>query len=140
MAFAVYPVAVAHMVDQLDPDDMLSGGSGMLLLHGIGAMVGPTLAGQLMQIGQAHLLPSYWAVSHALLALVAAWMLFTGKREPPQEHNADFVPMVRTTPTALEMLPGEEQGELFEGQVPVWGNEPDADTNPAQKHQQKQAD
>ena len=130
MAFAVYPVSVAHMVDQLDPEDMLAGGSGMLLLHGIGAMLGPALAGQLMLLGQAYLLPSYWAVSHALLAVIAGWMLFTRKPVPAEQHNADFVPMVRTTPTALNMLPGEEQGDLFEGQVPVWGSEPTPDTKP----------
>ncbi|BFM09368.1 MFS transporter [Halioxenophilus aromaticivorans] len=128
MAFAVYPVAMAHMVDHLEPGDMLAGGSGMLLLHGIGAMLGPTVAGQLMQFLQPSYLPGFWAAAHLLLALTAGWILYTNRKEDPEEHAADFVPMVRTTPTALEMLPGEEQGELFEGQVPVWGHEPEADT------------
>ena len=127
LAFSVYPVAVAHMVDHLDPSEMLAGGSGMLLLHGIGAMLGPALAGQLMQILAPSSLPGFWAAAHIVMAASAAWMLYFSRIENPDEHLADFVPMVRTTPTALEMLPGEEQGELFEGQVPVWGQEPEND-------------
>ena len=30
------------------------------------------------------------------------------KVEDPSEHPSHFMPMVRTTPTALEMLPDEE--------------------------------
>ncbi len=129
MAFAVYPVAVAHLVDHLAPEDMLSGGSRVLLLHGVGAMLGPLLAGQLMQWLGASTLALFWSLGHAALALFAWWHLHTGSAENPDEHTADFVPMVRTTPTALEMLPADEQSELFEGHAPVWGSEIEADEN-----------
>jgi len=123
MSFAIYPVAVAHMVDHLDSSEMLAGGSGMLLLHGIGAVIGPALCGQLMQWFAPWSLPAFWAVANLVLAAFAWWVLYTGREENPAEHAADFVPMVRTTPTALELLPAGDQGELFTGLTPVWGHD-----------------
>ena len=129
VAFAVYPVAVAHLVDHLQPEDMLSGGSGILLLHGIGAMLGPLLAGQLMSWIHPASLPLYWSAIQMLMALICLFYLKHSKAENPDEHAADFIPMVRTTPSALEMLPAENQGETTEDHTPVWGNEtPQEDT------------
>lgn len=126
MAFAVYPVAVAHLVDHLAPEDMLSGSSRLLLIHGVGAMLGPVVAGQLMQWFGVTSLPAYWATMHALMALIAWWYLQTSKADDPADHNADFVPMVRTTPTAFEMLPADDTSEIADGQTAVWGNAQDA--------------
>ncbi len=118
LAFAIYPVSVAHMVDHLEPDDMLSGGSGLLLLHGIGAMVGPLVAGQLMSWTPA-ILPLFWALNLLALSCLAYFYIRKGKSENPDEYAADFVPMIRTTPTALEMLPEQEDADNHN---PVWGS------------------
>ncbi len=107
LAFAVYPVAVAHLIDHLDGDDILPGGSALLLLHGIGAALGPMLAGQLMSMFGAQALPAYFCAAQGLLAFFAVRNMH-GLREEELEHPAPFVPMVRTTPTALEMLPDEQ--------------------------------
>ncbi|MBR9909621.1 MAG: MFS transporter [Gammaproteobacteria bacterium] len=120
VAFAVYPLAVAHMVDHLQPQSMLAGGSALLLVHGIGAVLGPLLAGQFMQVLGANGLPLYWLVTQALLALFAFWSLRAGEAEDPAEHGAEFIAMVRTTPAALEMLPQEESEPDAHG---VWGGE-----------------
>lgn len=106
LSFALYPVVVAHLIDFLDAKDILSGVSGLLLLHGMGAAVGPALAGQFMQFFGHHSLPIYFGV---FLAILAAYTLFqlsrmTKKQEEP-DHPMQFVPMVRTTPTAIEMMP-----------------------------------
>ncbi len=129
LAFAVYPLAVAHLVDHLKPEDMLSGGSGLLLIHGIGAVVGPLLAGQIMSLTQPSSLPVYWAIIHFVLAAMAWHYVRSTKAENPDDHTADFVPMVRTTPSALEMLPADTQSEMFDEQGPVWGDAR-ADTGP----------
>jgi len=107
MAFAVYPVCVAHLSDHLDADSMLAGSSGILLLHGMGAAVGPALVGQLMTFIGPQALPVYFAVMQAALALFTLYHL-RRKQEDPSEHPSQCVPMGRTTPTALEMLPDEE--------------------------------
>jgi hypothetical protein len=38
-------MAVARMIDRLDPHEVLSGSSGLLLVHGAGAAAGPLIAG-----------------------------------------------------------------------------------------------
>ncbi|MEE2730896.1 MAG: MFS transporter [Pseudomonadota bacterium] len=107
LAFAVYPVCVAHLSDHLDADSMLSGSSGILLLHGGGAAVGPALAGQIMGAIGPQALPLYFVVMQLLLAAFA-FLQLRKLHEDPTDHHTQFVPMVRTTPTAFEMLPDEE--------------------------------
>ena len=81
---------------------MLQGASSLLLLHGAGAVIGPSVAGVLMEwLGAAALL-LHFAVVFAALAGYAAWRLWISPEGP--SANAVFVPMVRTTPAALEMI------------------------------------
>ncbi len=107
MAFAVYPVCVAHLSDHLDADSMLAGTSGILLVHGVGAALGPALAGQIMGLIGPQALPVYFVIIQLLLAIYALSRV-RKQEEELTEHHAHFVPMVRTTPTAFEMLPDEE--------------------------------
>jgi len=106
MAFFIYPVAVAHLVDHLDHDDILPGGSTLLLIHGIGAAFGPALAGQLMDSLGPHALPVFFALMQMLLALYTVIKLREVQVEV-LENAGQFVAMVRTTPSALEMMPDE---------------------------------
>src|SRR5690606_22465217 len=48
LAFTLYPVSVAHLMDRLETDQMLAGSGRVLLLYGVGATLGPLLAGNLM--------------------------------------------------------------------------------------------
>ncbi len=110
LAFAVYPLAVAHLVDHLEGDDILAGGSALLLLHGLGAAVGPALVGWLMTVTGPHALPAYFVAVQAILMMMTVQNLQEKTTESP-ESPAQFVPMVRTTPTVLEMLPEEAEEE-----------------------------
>lgn len=107
MAFAVYPVCVAHLSDHLDPESMLMGSSGILLLHGVGAAAGPALAGQLMELFGHQSLPLYFATMQLLLLVFTLYHL-RRKAIDELEHPVHFVPMVRTTTAVLEMMPDEE--------------------------------
>lgn len=103
LAFALYPLAVAHLLDRLPPEQLLAGCSALLLLNGVGAAIGPAAAGVLMQHWGASALPGFFAATLGMLALVAA-----GRRVLKAHrllHPARFHPMLRTTPVALEMLP-----------------------------------
>ena len=103
LAFALYPLAVAHLLDRLPGEQLLAGCSALLLLNGIGAAIGPAVAGALMQHFGAEALPLFFACTLGLLALVAGGRrLFKARR---LLHPGRFHPMLRTTPTALEMLP-----------------------------------
>lgn len=99
LAFSVYPVSVAHLNDHLQPDQVLQGSSGLLLLHGLGAAAGPAVVGSL---GPRSLLV-YYAVTLVMLAVFVALRI---RRAPPvaMAEHIPFTPMVRTSPEALAMM------------------------------------
>ena len=103
LAFSIYPMSVAHMLDTLPTEDLLAGCSSLLLVHGIGAMLGPAVAGQAMSRFGPPALPLYFAAVLGLLTLYLLLRLSAHRRVRP--HPAQFHPMLRTTPGALELLP-----------------------------------
>ncbi len=107
LIFSVYPVAIAHLVDQIEPEDNLAGVSGLLLLYGIGASLGPALAGQLMHFFGHQALPFYFFLTQIVSAIYTVYTYRQDKENLP-EHASQFVPMVRTTPAVLDMMPDEE--------------------------------
>lgn len=111
MAFAVYPITVAHLVDHLPHDEILSGNAGTLLLHGIGAVFGPAVAGVMMTVGGAPALPVFFAVTLAPLALFVM-LRARGRSDEIVEEAAQFVPMIRTAPTAAEIVTAVEEHRL----------------------------
>lgn len=103
LAFALYPLCVAHLLDRLPTDSLLAGVSALLLLHGVGAAIGPAAAGVAMARFGAGALPGFFTVVLGLLALVAGGRRLLRARR--LLHPARFHPMLRTTPTVLELLP-----------------------------------
>jgi MFS family permease len=103
LAFALYPLAVAHLLDRLPAEQLLAGCSALLLLNGVGAAIGPAAAGLVMERWGAAALPVFFAITLAVLALVAGGRRLLKARH--LLHPARFHPMVRTTPVALELLP-----------------------------------
>ncbi|MCU0756819.1 MAG: MFS transporter [Xanthomonadales bacterium] len=103
LAFALYPIAVAHMMDRLDSADMLGASASFLLLYGVGAAVGPVLAGQAMAaFGPGALFAGF---ACTLLMLGAFVFRRLQLRDSAVEGRIVFMPMLRTTPSVLEMVP-----------------------------------
>lgn len=104
LSFAIYPLGVALLIDQLQPDEILSGSASLLLVNGIGAACGPLLAGVLMQHFGAPALPMYFALA---LAPLAAYALYRMRHVSDliSGDQAHFMPMLRTSPTVLELMP-----------------------------------
>lgn len=101
-AFALYPMAMARMMDRLQPTEILAGCSSLLLMHGVGAAIGPVVAGGLMHHFGPVALTAWFAAVELLLGM-SAWYL---SRQTPADiaHQTSFTAMIRTSPTALEML------------------------------------
>lgn len=103
LLFAIYPICVAHLLDHLPAEQVLAGCSSLLLLNGIGSAIGPAIAGGLMSRFGPQALPGFFAVTLLLLAVAS------GSRRLLRQHDRDepaqFHAMLRTTPSALEMLP-----------------------------------
>jgi MFS family permease len=103
LAFALYPLCVAHLLDQLPAESLLAGCSALLLLNGIGAALGPVAAGFFMQRFGPDSLPAVFAFASGLLALVTGGRRLLRGRQ--LFHRGRFHPMLRTTPAALDLLP-----------------------------------
>jgi predicted MFS family arabinose efflux permease len=108
LSFAVYPVAVAHLLDHVAPEDLLPACSTVLLLHGLGAALGPALAGSAMARFGAPAFPGFLALTPLAIAAYVLVRLLIHRRTVHGE--AHFHPMLRTSPAAMEMLPEAEAG------------------------------
>ncbi|MEO6169649.1 MAG: MFS transporter [Lysobacter sp.] len=103
LLFAIYPVCVAHLLDYLPSEHVLAGCSSLLLLNGIGSAIGPAIAGGLMSRIGPQALPIFFAMTLLLLAVVTGGRRVFRQRD--LDDPAQFHAMLRTTPSALELLP-----------------------------------
>jgi MFS family permease len=107
LAFTVYGISVAHVNDLLEPARILEATGSLLLLHGVGAVIGPAAAGILMQrLGPGSLLV-YFAL---VLAAVAGYALYRYKlvARPAVGEPHGYVPMAETSQALLQMDPRTE--------------------------------
>lgn len=118
LAFTVYGLCVAHVNDLIDRAKVLQVTGGLLLLHGVGATVGPTLAGGLMDLMGPGSLLLYFTGVLALLAL-AIWRYIRirplNRGEPG--HKADYVLMGNSSQAVLQLDPRTEEAPLTEDGV-----------------------
>jgi len=112
MAFAVYPLAVAHANDLVHRKRAVEVSGGLLLTYAVGAIVGPLTASAAMNMAGHGALFLHSAVAHMLIATV---MLIRWQMRPelPKRQREEFVAVPRTTPAAFELDPraGSEGGE-----------------------------
>lgn len=103
LSFAIYPVAVAHIIDHVEASDVLPACATVLLLHGVGAALGPALAGYFMAEFGPRAFPGVLALLNLAAGGYVLARLFRRRREV--SGDAQFHPMLRTSPMAMEMLP-----------------------------------
>lgn len=104
LVFAIYGLSIALVNDRIAQDEALEAASGLLLVHGMGAMLGPVAAGILMDaLGPGSLL-IYFALVLAGTAAFAVWRLRAGI-PTPVDQQAAYVTMAISTPVVLEMDP-----------------------------------
>ncbi|MEZ0469312.1 MFS transporter [Luteimonas salinilitoris] len=113
MAFSAYPIVVAHLLDQLPPEDVLAASSSVLLVNGIGAAIGPLLAGLLMSTLAPAALFGWFALLQGSLAVYAGYRYQAHRRS--HVPGAPFFAMLRTTPASLEMLAEQPDAALGTG-------------------------
>ena len=109
--FAVYPLVIAHLIDHLPHGEILAGNAGILLLHGLAAAFGPAIAGAMMSVIGPLALPLHFILSFAPLAAFAFWQT-RARADVIVDDPAHCVPMMRTSPTVLEMMTPDEEPPL----------------------------
>lgn len=106
LTFTIYGLSVAHVNDLIDRERVLEVTGGLLLLHGVGATLGPTLAGGLMDWAGPGSLLLYFTGVLVLLAL-GVWRFIRSKplnRGEPG-HKADYVVMGSGSQAVLALDP-----------------------------------
>jgi len=106
LAFTLYPLGVAQLLDQLNPDEVVSGSTDMLVLHGSGAALAPIIVGLLMNWVGIQGMPIYMAVILTILALYA-WYQVRHMSVLTTGEAAHFEPMVQTSHEIIEMIEKE---------------------------------
>ncbi len=105
--FPIYSISVAHTNDFLEPADLISASSSLLLVYGSGAIMGPLIAGQLMGAMGAFGLYAFMAVAMIVTVFFALYRMFA--RAPlPVEEQESVVLLPRTTHVAYELDPRAE--------------------------------
>jgi MFS family permease len=104
LMFTLYGISVAHSNDHIEAGQVLEATRALLLVYGAGALCGPILGGLAMKAMGPSGLPAMATIATLLLTLFGIYRV-TRRAPPPLDEQADFVPMVRTTPVALEMHP-----------------------------------
>lgn len=100
--FPVYAIAVAHVNDQIEPNELVAAASGLVMVYGIGAAAGPFAASLVMaRVGPSGL----FLFQGAVLALFVAFALFRLSRRSGVAKSLKqvFVAAPRTTHAALQM-------------------------------------
>jgi MFS family permease len=110
LAYALYPVAVAHENDHASAESFVKVSSGLLLLYGFGTMLGPLLAAAAMDIFWPSGLFAITALSHIS---ITAYALFRSRKRAsvPKAEKEQFksMPSVKSaTPEAMNLDPRAE--------------------------------
>jgi len=109
-AFSLYPLCVAHANDYADARDFVTTASGLLLVYGIGAAIGPLVAGTMIQLFGGPAFTMFLAAMHGgLAAFILVRMRL--RRAPPREAQEPFVMLQRTSQSAIEMIAPEEDAK-----------------------------
>ena len=102
--FAIYPLAVSHANDFLDPVDLVAASGGLIMAMAAGAAVGPLATSALMEYAGAD----GFYIGNALICLLiggfAAWRM-TRRTAPPLDEQGPYVLVSRTTPLSAALDP-----------------------------------
>lgn len=108
VAFPLYALSVAHANDNADPSEYVMVSSGLLLMYGIGAVLGPFVASLIMMLTSAAGLYLFTGMIHLLLALYTIPRIFRRASAPLEEHMA-FADALATAHTASQVYEEEIQ-------------------------------
>jgi len=108
--FSIFSMAVAHTNDHVEYSQMLETTASLQLLWGSGAVIGPIIAGALMQLTNPTAFLPFLAIAGLVPALFVRYR--TGVSAPVEaEEQGDYLPQFATSPVALEMYPEPEVEE-----------------------------
>jgi MFS family permease len=114
----LYSLAVSHVNDKLEPAQMVAASSALLLLNGVGAVLGPVLAGSLLGTFG---LRAYFATLATLTGALTIYDLWRKIRRSPPAQKRPFIsaqPQGMSCRIAEYAFPDETQPEKHSVSLP----------------------
>jgi MFS family permease len=110
--FPLYSLCAAHMNDFVEPDGYVEAASGLLLVFGAGAVMGPLLASGLMRIYGVDQLFGFTAVVQMSAAAFTLYRM-RQRRPAPEAERVEFADAIRLSQTiaALDPMSRDDDGE-----------------------------
>jgi MFS family permease len=105
--FPIYALNVAHANDFAQPDEFVAVSGGLLIIYGVGTMLGPLLAGAVMDRFGSPSLFAVIGIAFALYGSHAYYRTFR-RQQAAEEERVDFqaIPITRAqTPQTYELDP-----------------------------------
>jgi MFS family permease len=114
LMFSVYSLSVALVHDRLERGRALEATRALLLVYGVGAVIGPLVAGALMDSLGPKLLLVYFG---SVAIVLAAFCAHTIRRSAPADaaEQSNFVAMLRTSQAAVDLHPATADDATDEG-------------------------
>ena len=103
-AFPLYSLCAAHMNDSVESGGFVEASSGLLLLYGAGAVLGPLVASTAMRFIGPEGLFIHTAAVHVLMAVFAVYRMRQHRR-PPEEEREPFMDSIRVAQTVATIDP-----------------------------------
>lgn len=118
VAFPLYAISVAHANDYAEPDDYVMVSSGLLLIYGLGAIIGPFIASMLMAAYGAIGLYGFTALIHIILFVYVGNRMLR-RTTQLAEHNISFSDALATAHTASQVYEEEIQHQVDDDTSPT---------------------
>lgn len=100
--FTLYGLSVAHVNDLIDSSRLLEVTGGLLLLHGIGAAIGPTIAGVVMDLFNPESLMLFFAFVLGILSIFTVLRIRAAPAVPESEKSG-YVVMTGIAPAVMHV-------------------------------------
>jgi MFS family permease len=118
MTLSLYSLCVAYTNDHMSNDQLIAASSGLVLANGIGAILGPSIAGLSMDLLGASGFFAWLFVVHAGIGLFGIWRM-TRRASPSAEEQGPYVAVPsRSSPfvtSAVEDVYAEYEAESGTG-------------------------
>ncbi len=114
IAFPLYAIAVAHANDFAEDEDYVMISSGLLLMYGIGAILGPFVASTIMTWTNAAGMFAFTGIVHLCLAAFVTYRMLRRESAPDEAHIA-FGDALATAHTASQVYEEEIHHQAEEG-------------------------
>ncbi len=111
--FTLYGLSVAHVNDLIDSSRLLEVTGGLLLVHGIGAALGPTIAGVVMDLLNPESLMLFFAV---VLGILSVYTVLRIRAAPavPESDKSDYIVMTGLAPAIIHVDPPASSSNINE--------------------------